>query len=186
MKPWLKNFMQKDNSKPGRSGNDDEHSQPDTKDMTDEDLSDLFMALDDARLHTSDAGARGIDFAVVVLGGIWTMLHLGRAHDAYQGKAIRSMGAAADFARAYGLQTTARFNVDRYGDAGALAMANAWASKSQHFFDMWCTRPADYVFTPADFATWQAPAEFLALLPTLAGPALVRAQALLDNVPQRR
>ncbi len=115
------------------------------------------------------------------------MRHMGRSHDAYKGQVVSARGAAADFARNYGFQLSARYNVDLYGEAGALELAQTWVAKAQHFYDIWSQQAnLVYAFTAEDWASWQPGSDFLALLDTLPARAQSRVRDLRDLCPSYR
>jgi hypothetical protein len=187
VKPWLKGQLQKEQSKAPKSwaSGDDKAPTPDNT-FSDADLDGLFAELTEARLDAADGIVVCIDFKVVVLGGLWTMVHMGVSHDAYQGKVARANSEASDFAVAYGFRNSARYNVDLYGEVGARVCASTWTSKVQFFFDLWKARGGGaYVFTDDDFGSWRPNADFLATVAGAKGRALVRVLALRDDRPVR-
>jgi hypothetical protein len=124
--PWLKGKLQSEHSDAPRSGDSGgDCSDRTAKEFTDEELDALFSELAHSRESSDVASGPVVDFKVCVLGGLWTMIHLGRSHDAYQGKVCKSTGAAANFVDSYGMQKSARFNVDLYGEKGSRTMATA-------------------------------------------------------------
>ena len=66
------------------------------------------------------------NFDIRILGGSWTMARSGRSHDAYRGIVLRQGGEAALFAKGYGFSLGARYNIELYGDEGAMEMAKTW------------------------------------------------------------
>ena len=155
--------------------------------LTDSQLDAMFDELASARENVTSSTSEGGDFICTVLGGSWTLQHLGRSHDAYRGQVARSASEAAAFAKEYGLQTSSRYNVDLYGEEGALTLAYTWAAKAQHFYDIWKKQPNPaYAFTDQDFASWQPGHRFLELLGILTGRALQRARGLRDYRPARQ
>ena len=66
-------------------------------------------------------------FRVTPRGGAWTLGHAGMHIDAWQGRAVGQ--AIEGWCRAYKLQTTMRFDISLYGNAGAMECARYWAGK---------------------------------------------------------
>jgi hypothetical protein len=185
--PWLRGEKHATTSGPtGATGSTDHVN--DSLLMTDDAIDELFDELRELQVET-EAGQPALpDFHVKVLGGKWTIEHMGIGHDAFKAKAVRIKSEAAKFAYDYGMgKDGARYNVSIYGgDAGALEVAKTWASKAQFFYDVWKAKAdASYAFTAADCAPWRPSDAFLALLPTLGAAAHLRACQLRDFVPRK-
>jgi hypothetical protein len=191
VKPWLKNTMRVDRSSPvffDDSHLKDKLLEHSLADLDDDEMDELFSEFLEARADAVHGPPAATDFEVVVMGGAWTIAHLGRACDAWKGKAIALGGDAAKWATKYGFNTAARFNIDLYGDHGAKLLAKTWCSKCQHFWDIWKHQhDDDYTFSVRDWESWQPSAEFLALrLGLLAPRAKIRCDQLLSQRPLSR
>ncbi|CAK0874375.1 unnamed protein product [Prorocentrum cordatum] len=186
VKPYLKRFLEQARSEPSsasaRPEGADDHDDFGVGALSDEDLDELFAALSEARQLIVDTVEVDEDFHVNVLGGLWTMVHRGVSHDAYQGTVIRRQSQASKFAVSYGFQAAQRFNVTLYGEEGALTLAQAWVRKSQFYYNIWKAQPLhDYIFSAAELRAWEPPPALVALIERLPpGRARSRAVSLRD------
>ncbi|CAK0857358.1 unnamed protein product, partial [Prorocentrum cordatum] len=172
VKPYLKRFLEQARSEPSsasaRPEGADDHDDFGVGALSDEDLDELFAALSEARQLIVDTVEVDEDFHVNVLGGLWTMVHRGVSHDAYQGTVIRRQSQASKFAVSYGFQAAQRFNVTLYGEEGALTLAQAWVRKSQFYYNIWKAQPLhDYIFSAAELRAWEPPPALVALIERL-------------------
>ena len=107
----------------------------------------------------------GEDFVTGVLGGAWTKRERGRVYDAYQGRAAHR--ASQDFCERYGLQKSARFGIDVFGDRMAGQLSRAWCHRLQYYYDLEAARGRDSGFTAEDHGQYEEPAYVAAMEATM-------------------
>ena len=141
------------------------------------DEEEIFEALYKKRamLHVEVGAAKASDFAVAILGGAWTMAHLGVAYDAYQGKA--SGNDPTEWCTKLSLAKSARFSIAAYGDRHANILAAAWCSHMQHLYDMWDRDDAGFVYG-REREPWAEPRDFSDFAAGASGAALKRCEQI--------
>ena len=84
-----------------------------------------------------------------VLGGKWTAENLHVAADAIGGFAATH--DAKDFCRLYGLQNAMRFNIAKFSEPIAAALALHWTRVMDYYYELWYEQPdAAYIFKDED------------------------------------
>ena len=80
--------------------------------------------------HRPDA-----EFRTTMLGGAWTMQHVGVAADAI--KAFAAGQTAQTFCTTYHLAKMQTFSIKKFSERDASCLALFWCAKMQHLFDLW-------------------------------------------------
>ena len=146
------------------------------------DEQEIFDALYNRRatLHDEGGAAKSSDYAVALLGGSWTMAHLGVAFDAYQGKA--SCRDASEWCTTFSLQKSSRFSIAAYSDRAASTLAAAWCSHMQHLYDLWDPDEAGFTYArPRE--PWPEPQDFAEFAARACGAALKRCEQIRGISP---
>jgi hypothetical protein len=188
--PFLKGFLAKPNAR-GSSSNEAADSLAERAadveghlPTSDEDLQALFESLEHKREEWLDEG-RGNhgDFKVVLIGGEYLLKKTGQAYEAFRGQAKQNSKGFA-WCKQYGLQTSAKFHLNIFGEEASCAMAHAWCHRMQYFFGLWEARgEGSYTYTLEDRADYVEEPEFAALADNLVGRAFSRLQWLRSLAP---
>ena len=81
-----------------------------------------------------------------VRGGTWTALHKGTAYDTIRG--CVNKGESLRWCRKYGLLATSSFAVQRFTEAGAVALAFFGCERMQNLYDSYVQFDSDrYIYT---------------------------------------
>ena len=117
------------------------------------------------------------DFKVSVLGGAWTKRALGRDFDAV--KIAAGHAAAARWCELYGLQASARYDLQLYGRELAGALAHAWGHRMQFYYDLFVDSEADpFVYDPSVHEAYTEPEELAASFGVAGGRAVQRLEQI--------
>ena len=161
---------------------DDAEAPP--KDAHEVGADEVFAALYDRReeWHLRD-GAKSSDFTICLLGGKWTMDHLGVPYDAFQGKS--ASGAASAWCARFSLPKSGRFSIAAYSEATACIMATAWCGHMQHLYDLWVLADDDSFRYTKDTEQWREPEEFSRVVAGSNGQTLKRCEQIRAIRPTR-
>jgi hypothetical protein len=89
-------------------------------------------------------------FKVGILGGKWTMEHVGKVADAFRGYACTADAKA--WCDLYLFQNAMRFNISAYGEKTASALALHWARRMEYFYNVWYAQELPrYNYTDDDY-----------------------------------
>lgn len=151
---------------------------------SDEHLQALFEELEQKREEWLDeGGGNNGDFKVILIGGQFLLRKTGQAYEAFRGQAKQDSRGFA-WCKQYGLQTSAKFHLNIFGEEASCAMANAWCHRMRYFFDLWeASGEESYTYTPEDRAGYVEEAWFTALAGDLVGRAFERLQWLRSLAP---
>ena len=98
-------------------------------------------------------------------------------YQAFKGQALT--GEPTIWAMKYGLNRSARFDLDVYTEAGASIMARAWCHRMECHYRVYVEAAgSSYVYTPNDHEGYSEPADFVALAEDAAG----RVAALVEQL----
>ena len=84
----------------------------------------------------------------------------------------------------YGLGQTATFEINLYGQEGAIAMAREWSSRMSYFYDLWLEHGASdkHKFDEAERGSYVESPDFAAFARSLEKPAAKKRLESLRNV----
>ena len=121
-------------------------------------IGEVYNAMEQARNRVTHdhTGA----FRVVPLGGKWLMATSGMAQDAWKGMAC--LADSKNWCQAYGLNISARFNINAYQNEGAMCLARLYVARLSHFYEIWidlgCPKP--YTFSQEQDEAFIEPESF--------------------------
>ena len=117
------------------------------------------------------------DFKMVILGGAWTKMSLGRDYDAV--RIAASHASASRWCRLYGLQLSARYDLELYGRELAGLLAHAWGLRMQFYYDLFCNSDDDpFVYDDSVHATYVESAEVVEAVQAVGGQASARLEQI--------
>jgi hypothetical protein len=172
--PWLQGHFKQEEKRrrdgggggPGPRDEPGQDRELASAELTDEQLEECFLELEDRRARMEDESVDLANFRVRVLGGPWCLAHLGVPYDAFQGWCT-DPSAEATWAKRYKMGKTSRFGVGVFGDARSVVLANEWASRCQYYWNIFTEQDDDnYTFTENDYAGYKPRLAFLAALPS--------------------
>ena len=189
--PFLKCFVQaqSDPSSGSQSQtcNADREAPKETGSITDEQLQEVFDAMEQKRREWADDDASyDGEFKVTLVGGPWLMKQSGEAFHAWRG-GVRKGSPAEQWCGQYSMPLTASFSLHLYSEQAARTMAHGWRHRMHFFFSLWqSTRADDYRFTDQDVAAYKELPEFAELARTSSGAQLVRILKIRSVRPFRQ
>ena len=182
--PWLRGVVQVrcDGTRDARGSEASSSSAHIPEEMGEELAEAVFASLATVR-ETWASDGDFPDWKVVVLGGSLQIKHKCVSFDAVQAMP-RANSRAEQWAVAFGMGKTCRFEISLYGMAVAQTLARAYCHKCQWYFlqheDAADTKP---FFTQADVDAYVEPEAFSELFLSLSGKSRARAQWLRDLHP---
>ena len=119
--------------------------------LDDDEAEQVFIELDEMRRSWhGPLEDEAFSFKVGILGGKWTMEHVGKVADAFRGYACTADSKA--WCDLYLFQNAMRFNISAYGEKTASALALHWARRMEYFYNVWYAQELlHYHFTDADY-----------------------------------
>jgi hypothetical protein len=164
--PWLARHLnpsvgeaEAQASRGGSPSSDEAEAGADSPDaeVGEEQIEDLFGELYRKREEWfQTTKPKGNDFSCTILGGPWSFAQTGKATDSFIAKA--STPGSKVWCTRYGMNQSARFSIALYGEKGAAVMAQAWADKLQHYYDIFLmSRDENLAYTSDHHQAWQEP-----------------------------
>jgi hypothetical protein len=131
--PWLLEYVEAKIKNAGDGGDEDDDARSrDHADIESVDADAVFEALEARRAHwAAEDAADGSNFHWTLLGGRWTMAHLGVEFDAFKGSA---RAHAEPWVVEHRLAKSARFGISVFGELDAKTLAVAWCHRMEYMF----------------------------------------------------
>lgn len=155
------------------------------EDLTERQVEEAWEALANKRAGFEQPGGL-VDFCCAIRGGAWTAANKGVAADVVVAQALRSARA---WCKTYKLNVESSYSFAKHGEREASYLAKEWASRQQHFYDLWVHRGGDsnFEYSDEDLASYvESPAWLNFVSGLSSGPTLARAQAIRALLPQSR